>query len=291
MIRFADEGMRGQLRELWSACFGDSNAYVDLYFEQHDAARHTMVFLDGDHIASMLSLLPMTVVTQAGILPARYVYAVATLPSYRGRGISTKLLAAAHKAMREAGVKLSVLVPSNAALYNFYGKRGFDTEFYSGRAIVPRDRIMPYEKSFAISEATASEFMLLRERAFAGRTMFVRWDGDALAYRLTETAFGGGETLLLEAGGTRAVAVCRNDGGSVRVKELALDGMDVRTALAVLQSKYNADEYHLTLPPDMACPFPLERVAAGVTCWYDAAARERVFEHPGRAPYISLVLD
>ena len=41
----------------------------------------------------------------------------------------------------------------------------------------------------------------------------------------------------------------------------------------------------------MACPFPLERVAAGVTCWYDAAARERVFEHPGRAPYISLVLD
>ena len=55
MIRFADEGMRGQLRELWSACFGDSNAYVDLYFEQHDAARHTMVFLDGDHIASMLS--------------------------------------------------------------------------------------------------------------------------------------------------------------------------------------------------------------------------------------------
>ena len=83
MIRFADEGMRGQLRELWSACFGDSNAYVDLYFEQHDAARHTMVFLDGDHIASMLSLLPMTVVTQAGILPARYVYAVATLPSYQ----------------------------------------------------------------------------------------------------------------------------------------------------------------------------------------------------------------
>ena len=79
--------------------------------------------------------------------------------------------------------------------------------------------------------------------------------------------------------------------GSVRVKELALDGMDVRTALSVLQSKYNADEYHLTLPPDMACPFPLERVAAGVTCWYDAAARERVFEHPGRAPYISLVLD
>ena len=42
MIRFADEGMRGQLRELWSACFGDSNAYVDLYFEQHDAARHTI---------------------------------------------------------------------------------------------------------------------------------------------------------------------------------------------------------------------------------------------------------
>ena len=291
MIRFAEEGMRARLQELWRECFGDSNEYVDLYFASHDIARHTMVFMDGENPVSMLSLLPMTVVTRAGILPARYVYAVATKESYRGRGISTRMLEAAHRVLRAEGVKLSVLVPSSAALYNFYGRRGFDTECYSGLAVVGREEIEPFTGSFVISEADPLEFMQIRERAFAGRTMFVRWDGDALAYRLTETAFNGGETLAITIGDARAIAVCHMEGGAVNVKELALDGMAAGTALSVLQHKYGADEYHLRLPLDLDCPYPLERVPAGVSCWYDPEARARVFGGGGGAPYLNLVLD
>ncbi|MGI5966973.1 GNAT family N-acetyltransferase [Anaerotruncus rubiinfantis] len=291
MIQFAEESMRGAIRELWKECFGDSNAYVDLFLENHDICRQTMVFIDGVAPVAMLSLLPMTVVTAAGIMPARYIYAVATRESYRGRGISTAMLEAAHKQMKAAGVKLSVLVPATAELYNFYGKRGYDTAFYSGRAIVPRDQVEPFSSSFVITETTQQEFMQIRERAFAGRTMFVRWDGDALAYRMIETAFNGGETLTITIGDAQAVAVCKNDGGIVTVKELALDGMRVEQALAVLQRKYNADEYRLRLPMDIACPYPLERAASGAACWYDLDARDRVLASRGKEPYISLVLD
>ncbi len=125
--------------------------------------------------------------SRAGILPARYIYAVATKASHRGRGISTKMLEAAHKHMRQAGLKLSVLVPASGPLYNFYGKRGFEAAFYAGHTIVTRDQIPEYNGSFAVSESTAEEFMGIRENAFSGRTMFVRWDGDALSYRLTDT--------------------------------------------------------------------------------------------------------
>ncbi len=291
MIRFADESMREALRQLWHECFGDNNDYVDLYFAQHDIARHTMVFIDGETPVSMLSLLPMTVVTRAGILPARYIYAVATKASHRGRGISTKMLEAAHKHMRQAGLKLSVLVPASGPLYNFYGKRGFEAAFYAGHTIVTRDQIPEYNGSFAVSESTAEEFMGIRENAFPGRTMFVRWDGDALSYRLTDTAFNGGETLTLTTGGARAVAVCYSRSGSVLVKELALDGMTIETALAILQRKYDAQEYHLRLPMDIECPYPLERVASGAAYWYDTDAKARTFSTDGRAPYISLVLD
>ena len=183
MIQFAEQPMRPALAAMWRECFGDGNEYVDLYFSNFDITRHTMVFMDGDHPASMLSLLPMTVVTRAGILPARYIYAVATLPSYQGRGLSTKLLEAAHKRMQQAGVKLSVLVPASPKLYNFYGKRGFRTEFYMGVTEVAAGQIPPYRDSFAISEAGCADFMEIRERAFGGRTMFARWDGEALAYR------------------------------------------------------------------------------------------------------------
>lgn len=292
MIQFAEESMRGELKELWKECFGDSNQYIERYFSGYDISRHMLVFMDGEHPVSMLSLLPMTVVTQAGIMPARYIYAVATKESYRGRGISTKMLEYAHKFLKGQGVKLSVLVPASASLYNFYGKRGFSAEFYSGQAIVTRSQIEKFEGSFFITDSTVQEFMQIRERAFAGRTMFVRWDGDALAYRLAETAFNGGETLTITIGDhSRAVAVCHNQGGTVLVKELALDGITVETALAVLQQKYSADEYHLRLPMDMQSPYPLKRAASGAACWYDKQAKERVHQAGGRAPYISLVLD
>lgn len=291
MIQFAEESMREPLKALWVECFGDSNDYVELYFAQHDITRHTMVFIDGENPVSMLSLLPMTVVTQAGILPARYIYAVATKESYRGRGLSTKLLEAAHKQMKNQGIALSVLVPASVALYNFYQKRGFDAAFYAGQAIVTQDQILPCKGSFVISEAAPIEFMEVRERAFAGRTMFVRWDGDALAYRLTETAFNGGETLLLSDEGGRAVAVCYHQGGTVLVKELALDGMSIERALSILHEKFHGEEYHLRLPMDLECPYPLERGASGAVCWYDKEAKDRVTQTKGGAPYISLVLD
>ncbi len=291
MIQFAEQPMRPALAAMWRECFGDGNEYVDLYFSNFDITRHTMVFMDGDHPASMLSLLPMTVVTRAGILPARYIYAVATLPSYQGRGLSTKLLEAAHKRMQQAGVKLSVLVPASPKLYNFYGKRGFRTEFYMGVTEVSAGQIPPYRDSFAISEAGCADFMEIRERAFGGRTMFARWDGEALAYRLTETAFAGGETLLLSTQEGRAVAVCYPQREGVLVKELALDGLTLPAALGVLQNKYHAQEYRLRLPMDQQCPYPLRRVPSGAARWYDPEARARTFQTEGGAPYMSLVLD
>lgn len=292
MIQFAEESMRNELKNLWKECFGDSNQYIELYFSGYDITRHMLVFIDGEHPISMLSLLPMTVVTQAGIMPARYIYAVATKESYRGRGISTKMLEYAHKYLAEQGVKLSVLVPATTPLYNFYSKRGFTAEFYSGQALVERSQIQKFDGSFVITDTTVKEFMQIRERAFAGRTMFVRWDGDALDYRMAETTFNGGETLTIAIGDhAHAVAVCYNHGGSVLIKELALDGMTVETALAVLQQKYDADEYQLRLPMDMQSPYPLKKVASGAACWYDKQAKERAYQAGGSAPYISLVLD
>lgn len=155
------------------------------------------------------------------------------------------MLEAAHRVLRAEGVKLSVLVPSSAALYNFYGKRGFDTEFYSGLAVVGREEIAPFAGSFFISEADPLEFMQIRERAVR-RAHDVRALGRRRA-RLPDDrdAFGGGETLAITIGDARAIAVCTMEGGRVNVKELALDGMAAGTALSVLQHKFGADEYHL----------------------------------------------
>lgn len=293
MIQFAENSMRDAVHELWRECFGDSDAYVDMYLSSHDISRHTLVFIDGVRPVSMLSMLPMTVVTPGGILPARYIYAVATKREYRGRGISSKMIRFAHQHMKAAGMKLAVIVPASTELYRFYEKLGFSTAFYSGRAVVRAADIKAYDGSFAINDATEQEFMNIRESAFGQRTMFVRWDGDALSYRMTETAFYGGETLTIRAQDSCAIAVCRREGSAVVVKELALHNMKAELAISLLHHKYGADEYKLTLPMDLDCPYELQRVPSGAACWYDSDARERVGEAASRsgAAYMSLVLD
>lgn len=292
MIRFADETMRDDIRQLWHDCFGDSNEYVDFFLTHYDIARQMLIFIDSEKPVSMLSLLPMNVVTPSNLsLNGRYVYAVATDPRYRGRGLSTKLLRAAHEKLKAMGVHLSVLAPATGELFNFYHKRGYQSEFFIGSTAVSAADIPAFEGSFYIGEASADEFSQIRERAFSGSAMFVRWDGDALAYRLAETAMIGGETLLLRAENAQAIAVCLNEGGSVQVKELALDGMDVPTALSILQHKYGAQEYRLRLSTDAACPYTLECMPNAMAYWYDANMAQMVRQTQGGAPYMNLVLD
>ena len=76
-------------------------------------------------IAGMLTMLPAQLQTHRGNLSCRYVYAVATLQSFRRRGISTGLLDAAHAWMRQHGIAASVLAPADRDLINFYQKRGY----------------------------------------------------------------------------------------------------------------------------------------------------------------------
>ena len=292
MIRFADETMRDNIKDLWHDCFGDSNEYVVFFLDHYNISQHMLVFIDGDKPVSMLSLLPMSVVTKDGMtLNGRYIYAVATDPRYRGRGISTKLLEYTHDYLRKNGVRLSVLSPAKGELFNFYQKRGFESEFFIGSALLDESHIPPFTDSFCISEASQEEFSQIREAAFAGRFMFVRWGGEALAYRMAETAMLGGETLLLSAHDRRAVAVCHNEGDLIRVRELALDGMSPEDALGILHEKYHAREYALRLPMNLDCSFPLERSPLAMAYWYDMQYKQMVREGEQQDPYINLVLD
>lgn len=296
MIRFADETMRDDVSRLWHDCFGDSNEYVDFFLDQFDISKHMLVFIDGEKPVSMLSMLPMSVVTKVGMtLSGRYIYGVATDPRYRGRGISSKLLEHAHQYLRSVGVRVSILAPASGDLFNFYHQRGFESEFFIGSAAVNAEELSPFTESFFVNEASVTEYSVIREKAFSGSAMFVRWESDALQYRMAETSMLGGETLLLYTDPTtRAIAVCHNEGDVVNIKELALDGMSIPTALGILGHKYKAKEFRLRLPMDTDCGFRLERMPIAMAYWYSKEIKQMVRESyspEGGAPYINLVLD
>ena len=54
-----------------------------------------------------------------------YLYAVATHPRYRGRGLCRELMENTHALLKDRGYQGAILVPQEAGLYRMYGNMGY----------------------------------------------------------------------------------------------------------------------------------------------------------------------
>jgi predicted acetyltransferase len=77
----------------------------------------------------MLFLLPGALSYKKTALPAEYVYAVATLPEFRGRGYAATLTREAALLAAGEGKSALCLRPGDEGLYAYYAKQGFVKAF------------------------------------------------------------------------------------------------------------------------------------------------------------------
>ena len=83
-------------RELWQLAFGDDGAYVDNFYHTYYKPER-MLLLEEDGVVQAMTAWFDTdfVVPGRGRYRAAYLYAVATHPKARGRGLAGQLLAGA----------------------------------------------------------------------------------------------------------------------------------------------------------------------------------------------------
>ena len=166
MIGFATNEDIPEIIELWKEAFGDSEeeirAYLDLYL------KFVLVYKVEKKLKAMLSLLPVSQNGDKG----RYVYAVATFKSERGKGISTKLLEFAKEYIKKENEKFLVLVPAKKELFSFYEKRGYTTlscieksEFYCNKI---------KKSDFEIEEISPLEYKILRQ-SYINPNRVIEW--------------------------------------------------------------------------------------------------------------------
>ncbi len=109
----------GACRALYEGAFpGAAREWDDALF------RHVMpdclrVICEGEKPVSMLFSIPYPIKTEKGVVEARYLYAVATDPAYRGRGLAKRLL----REVIAEGLPV-FLRPSSDALFEFYRRVG-----------------------------------------------------------------------------------------------------------------------------------------------------------------------
>lgn len=110
-----------QLARLWQLAFGDSDAFLDGFFATGFAGDRCRCVTVGGHVAAALYWFDGTCENQK----IAYLYAVATHPDYRHRGLCRILLADTHRLLKQTGYAAALLVPGDEGLRRMYGQFGY----------------------------------------------------------------------------------------------------------------------------------------------------------------------
>ncbi len=120
-IDYPVEAQIPQLRQLWKEAFGDSDGFLDLFFEDVFSSDRCRCVTLQDRVVAALYWLDC----RCGNQPVAYLYAVATGKKHRGQGLCRELIADTHRLLRELGYAGTLLVPGEESLVEMYGSMGY----------------------------------------------------------------------------------------------------------------------------------------------------------------------
>lgn len=113
--------MKADLRRLWKEAFGDTDAFLDSFFETaYSPERCRYIVMDGC-VAAALYWLDCRCDGEK----LAYIYAVATAKMHRGKGLCRALMEDAHTHLKATGYAGSILVPGEKGLFAMYEKMGY----------------------------------------------------------------------------------------------------------------------------------------------------------------------
>ena len=110
-----------ELRGLWKTAFGDGDAFLDRFFSTAFSRGRCRVLTVEGKIAAALYWFDCRWEDK----PLAYLYAVATAPEFRGRGLCRALMDDTHRLLKEQGYIGTVLVPGEPGLFAMYEKMGY----------------------------------------------------------------------------------------------------------------------------------------------------------------------
>lgn len=109
------------LRRIWQQAFGDSDSFLDSFFETGFAfERCRCIFSNGSPVAAVYLFDGMW-----GSRKAAYLYALAVEEAHRGQGLSRLLLTDTHGMLRREGYGIAVLEAASEPLRAYYERMGY----------------------------------------------------------------------------------------------------------------------------------------------------------------------
>lgn len=185
------------LRRLWKAAFGDADDFLDQFFSTAYAPERCRCVEEDGRITSVLYWLDC----QLEWAKLAYIYAVATDPAHRGRGLCRALMADAMEVLAKEGYRGALLLPQEPWLIRMYKGMGF-----APCTTAAEFHVMAADAPIPVRRISAGEFARLR-RALLPPGGVIQ-EGENLAFLETQAAFYTGEGWLAAAAQTDGMLWC-----------------------------------------------------------------------------------
>ena len=111
-----------QLRQLWRQAFGDTDAFLDCFFEKGFSLYRCQCIREGSRPVAALYWFDCRWQDKR----LAYIYGVATAKSHRGQGLCRKLMGKTQAILLQLGYSGMVLVPAKPTLFDFYKNLGYE---------------------------------------------------------------------------------------------------------------------------------------------------------------------
>jgi GNAT superfamily N-acetyltransferase len=142
-----------QIISLWKEAFGDSDAFMHLYFDVVYRDENALVIEKEGRVLSSLQMLPYTMTFYGEEISVAYICGACTAPSEQGKGLMKQLLQNAFHEMRRRNMALSALIPAEKWLFNYYRSQGYTEVFEFSVRVYTRQAYIAPVKELIISTA------------------------------------------------------------------------------------------------------------------------------------------
>ncbi len=141
------------LKQLWKIVFGDPDSFIDAFFDVAFSPDRCRCLEENGNAISTLYWFDCSY--EGGKLA--YIYAVATHPEHRGKGLASRLLEDTHAHLKAEGYAGAVLKPAKG-LFPFYERLGYETCGY-----ITRFSADAADPPLPLRQITADEYGRLRK--------------------------------------------------------------------------------------------------------------------------------
>ena len=267
------------MMRLWQDTFGDSDAFVRLFFTRVYRPQNALTTCRDGRLAAMLHIVPYRLRVGRRTLPAAYICGVSTRPEARGQGLMTALMRRALRTMRRRGFALTTLIPAEPWLFDVYARSGYVHPIQTCDERIATADLPLAPPDVRVAPCTDARFYAAFDRLQRRRPCAILHTARDFDTIRLDCESDGGRVLVALADGRPAgfLFEAPEEGGVVRVKELLAEDADAETALLrAAATRHGATQLRIRRPPQPGCPSQPYGLAARLDDRLSAADIDRL---------------